>query len=42
MLIDDIIVTGDDFEEMEKHIKHLIKKFEIKELGALNTSRPNP
>ena len=33
--VDDIIVTGDDFEEIERLTKKLAKEFEIKDLGRL-------
>lgn len=33
--VDDIIVIGDDLEEMEQLKRHLIVKFEIKDLGKL-------
>ena len=35
MYVDDIILTGDDFEEMNKLKKNLSTKFEIKDLGSL-------
>lgn len=35
MYVDDIIVIRNDFEEIEKLKKQLVKGFEIKELGAL-------
>ena len=33
--VDDIIVTGDDLEEIEKLKKQLAKELEIKEMGKL-------
>ena len=33
--VDDIIVTRDDFEEIERLTKKLAKEFEIKDLGTL-------
>ena len=35
--VDDIILIGDDLDEMEKLKKILGKEFEIKNLGQLNT-----
>ena len=35
MYVDDIILTGDDFEEMNKLKKNLSTEFEIKDVGSL-------
>ena len=35
--VDDIIVTGDNFEEIKRIKQMMEKEFEVKELGALNS-----
>ena len=35
MYVDDIVLTGDNMEEMERLKKYLAAEFEIKDLGAL-------
>lgn len=36
--VDDIVLTGDNKEEMDNLKRSLAKEFEIKHLGNLNTS----
>ena len=33
--VDDIVLTGDDLEEMQRLMEYMAKEFEIKDLGEL-------